>query len=116
MTQRIITEDNFKRHIKSAQSERAITDLLFSELSDENVNPGGHAVKSRYEAVRQLAQKMFAAFINSNDNDGLFGNCQGLTKDGYIHIFNVYSDGEHQMDVLEQEREASLKELIIYLL
>ena len=97
MTQRIITEDNFKRHIKSAQSERAITDLLFSELSDENVNPGEHAVKSRYEAVRQLAQKMFAAFIDSNDNDGLFENCQGLTKDGYIHMFNVYSDGEHRL-------------------
>ena len=66
MTQRIITEDNFKRHIKSAQSERAITDLLFSELSDENVNPGGHAIKSHYKAVQQLAQKMAYLLIQTS--------------------------------------------------
>ena len=66
MTQRILTEDNFKCHIKSAQSEWAITDLLFSELSDENVNPGGHAIKSHYYY-----------------EDGLFKDCEGLTKEGY---------------------------------
>jgi hypothetical protein len=38
MTQRIISKDNFKLHIKSIQSERAITDLLFSELGDEKAN------------------------------------------------------------------------------
>jgi len=57
MTQRITTEDNFKRHIKSAQSERAIADLLFSELGDENVNLRGHATKCLPHLSRRKALK-----------------------------------------------------------
>ncbi|RHZ81740.1 hypothetical protein Glove_117g506 [Diversispora epigaea] len=93
MTGNIVSEDNLKRHIKSAQSEKERMDLLFSEFIEDNVTSKmDRAVKNRHEVLWNLIDKLVEAFQVNNHE--LFQNCPECTLLGFQRLYKCYETGK----------------------
>ncbi|RHZ67000.1 hypothetical protein Glove_303g24 [Diversispora epigaea] len=103
ITGNIVSEDNLKRHIKSAQSEKERMDLLFSEFIEDNVTSKmDRAVKNRHEVLWNLIDKLVETFQVNNHE--LFQNCLECTLLGFQRLYKYYETGkQHLTKIFRQE-------------
>ncbi|RHZ69647.1 hypothetical protein Glove_281g66 [Diversispora epigaea] len=88
ITGNIVSEDNLKRHIKSAQNNV--------------ISKTDRAVKTHYEVLWNLIDKLIEAFQVNNHE--LFQNCLGCTLFGFQRLYKCYeTDKQRLTKIFRQE-------------
>jgi hypothetical protein len=103
LTKRIISEENLKCQITAIQSERTITDHLFSIFNNDHTSRGGsvHAANYHNESVWRLAKLMLEAFTSEiPENHKLFRGC---SSPNYDNLFGCYEDGMQRLIALYRQ-------------
>jgi hypothetical protein len=106
VTGNIINEEELKRQIKAAQSEKERMNLLFDEfLGDIVLSTGTRAVNRRREILWKLTKQLIEAFeMIDGTQHSLFQNCDQLTSEGFDKLFCCYKNGITRLDkIFRQE-------------
>ena len=105
ITGNVINEENLKRQIKAAQSERERIDLLFSEFIDDNVmSCSKHSVDNRYIALWNLIRTLVEAFDSVVPLEHpLFKNNSQLNYEGCQKLFKCYNAGLERLKTIYRQ-------------
>ena len=105
ITRNVINEENLKRQIKAAQTERERIDLLLAEFVDDNImSHGKHSVDNRHTALWNLTKTLVEAFGSVTPLEHpLFKNNSQLNQEGCQKLFKCYNAGLERLKTIYRQ-------------
>ncbi|PKK57315.1 hypothetical protein RhiirC2_826194 [Rhizophagus irregularis] len=105
ITGNVINEENLKRQIKAAQTERERINLLFSEFIEDNVmSHSKHSVDNRHVVLWNLIKTLEEAFGSVNPLEhSLFKNSSQLDREGCQKLFKCYNAGLERLKTIYRQ-------------